>query len=483
MRIRLLLISFLFVCSSLNYLVAQRYGTGLILDDNSYAKVQKASQRFKFSDDDLPTFSLKQYCPKPESQGQIGSCTGWATGYAALTIAEAIQKNITNTSLITANARSAMYMYLQIVKSCPKGSSIHEALELAKSKGVCLQKEFDNGKATCNTFIPSSLDQISKNFTVKNFYRLFDLDVSDEEKISATRNSIRAKKPVIIGMWFKPSLWSVGYIGHWSPSSAERIDSTKAHAMTVIGYDDEARRFELINSWGTNWGKDGFFTISYDDYADLCMYGYQFALNNPTPTPTIKLQGNFDIKKQVGKTSLFQSESVTYSNGIYNLSGMHVGDFIRLEATRMLKDKYVYIFSIKPNREVESLFPETVSFFSPRNNRLAWSVKEVPIVQADEMMLEFPENKKEGFVADIEGEDYMCILYSSKEITDYGSLLIKIAADTSSDVWTKLSNALGNRLINKNEIQYSSKSMGFTVSTSSGYVAPIILRSNIQPER
>lgn len=460
---------------------AQPYGTGLILDDNSYAKIPKASQRFKFSDDDLPRFSLKQYCPKPESQGQIGSCTGWATGYAALTISEAVQKNITNTSLITANARSAMYLYLQIVKSCPDGSSIYDALNLAKEKGVCLQSNFDNGKAHCNTLIPSALHQSARKFTVKDYYKIFDLDASEQEKIAATKNSIRAKKPVVIGMVLKPSFDILGYSGHWSPLSSEKTDGS--HAMCVIGYDDYTERFEIMNSWGTDWGKDGFFTISYEDYAELCKYGYQFTLNNPTPTPTITLKGNFDIKKQVGKTALFQSESVTYSNGIYNLSGMHVGDFIRLEATRMLKDKYVYIFSIKPNRDVESLFPETISFWSPRNNRLAWSVKEVPIVQADEMMLEFPENKKEGFVADIEGEDYMCILYSSKEITDYGSLLVKIAADTSSDVWTKLSNALGSRLINKNEIQYSSKSMGFTVSTSSGYVAPIILRSNIQPER
>lgn len=478
MRSRLLLFSFLFVFSSVNYLVAQRLGTGLILDDKAYSNVPKASQRFKFSDDDLPRYSLKAYCPKPESQGGIGSCTGWATGYAALTIAESIQKNVTNTNVITTNARSAMYLYLQIVKSCPKGSYIHEALDLAKNKGVCLQSSFDNGKANCNTLVPIALHQRARQFTVKDYFRIFDQDASEEEKISATQNSIRAKKPVVIGMALKPSFDRLGYSGHWAPLSSEITDGL--HAMCVIGYDDDTRRFEIMNSWGTNWGRDGFFTISYDDYAELCKYGYQFTLNNPTPTPSISLKGDFDIKKQVGTTALFQSEPVTYSNGIYNLTGMHVGDFIRLESTGMLKDKYVYIFSIKPNREVESLFPETVSFLSPRNNRLAWSVKEVPIVQANEMILEFPDNKKEGFVADIEGEDYMCILYSSKEITDYGALLIQIATDTSTDVWTKLSNALGSRLINKNAIQYSSKSMGFSVTTSSGHIAPIILRSNIQ---
>lgn len=483
MRSRLLLFSFLFVFSSVKYLVAQQFGSGLIFDDKAYSKIPKASQRFKFSDEDVPSYSLKSYCPKPRSQGySIGSCVGWATGYAALTIAESVQNKVSNNIVITDNARSAMYIYLQIrVSTCDSGSHISDALELAKQRGVCVQRDFDNGNANCETPIPSAIHQKANQFRIKDYFRIFDQNGSENEKIAATKNSIRANKPVVIGMVLKPSFNKLGYIGHWAPLQSEITYGS--HAMCVIGYDDDTRRFEIMNSWGTNWGKDGFFTISYNDYAELCKYGYQFTLNNPTPTPSITLKGKFDIKKQVERTALFQSEPVTYSNGIYNLSGMHVGDFIRLEATGMLKDKYVYVFSIKPNREVESLFPETVSFLTPRNNRLAWSVKEVPIVQANEMILEFPENKKEAFVADIEGEDYMCILYSSKEITDYGSLLIKIATDTSSDVWTKLSNALGSRLINKNAIQYSSKSMGFSVTTSSGHIAPIILRSNIQPAK
>ena len=31
----------------------------------------------------------------------------------------------------------------------------------------------------------------------------------------------------------------------------------------AVGYDDEARRFTVRNSWGTAWGQAGYFTMPY----------------------------------------------------------------------------------------------------------------------------------------------------------------------------------------------------------------------------
>lgn len=35
------------------------------------------------------------------------------------------------------------------------------------------------------------------------------------------------------------------------------------HAVTLVGYDDSTDRFRARNSWGTEWGEDGFFEIPY----------------------------------------------------------------------------------------------------------------------------------------------------------------------------------------------------------------------------
>ena len=34
-------------------------------------------------------------------------------------------------------------------------------------------------------------------------------------------------------------------------------------AVLAVGYQDAQQRFIVMNSWGTKWGDDGFFTIPY----------------------------------------------------------------------------------------------------------------------------------------------------------------------------------------------------------------------------
>ncbi len=38
--------------------------------------------------------------------------------------------------------------------------------------------------------------------------------------------------------------------------------------MCVIGFDDNkgGGAFEVMNSWGEDWGNNGFFWITYDDF-------------------------------------------------------------------------------------------------------------------------------------------------------------------------------------------------------------------------
>ena len=35
------------------------------------------------------------------------------------------------------------------------------------------------------------------------------------------------------------------------------------HCISLVGYNDVTKRCTCANSWGTNWGAKGYFTISY----------------------------------------------------------------------------------------------------------------------------------------------------------------------------------------------------------------------------
>jgi C1A family cysteine protease len=36
------------------------------------------------------------------------------------------------------------------------------------------------------------------------------------------------------------------------------------HAVMAVGYNDTQRRFIIRNSWGTDWGQKGYFTMPYE---------------------------------------------------------------------------------------------------------------------------------------------------------------------------------------------------------------------------
>ena len=45
------------------------------------------------------------------------------------------------------------------------------------------------------------------------------------------------------------------------PASGEKI--LGGHCVLAVGYDDSQQRFLARNSWGTDWGLQGYFTVPY----------------------------------------------------------------------------------------------------------------------------------------------------------------------------------------------------------------------------
>lgn len=50
------------------------------------------------------------------------------------------------------------------------------------------------------------------------------------------------------------------------PSSNEKM--LGGHAVAVVGYDDNSQSFIVRNSWGVEWGNNGFFRLPYEYITD-----------------------------------------------------------------------------------------------------------------------------------------------------------------------------------------------------------------------
>ena len=68
--------------------------------------------------------------------------------------------------------------------------------------------------------------------------------------------------------------------GLWNPSNTG--NGTSGHAMCVVGYDNYkyGGSFRVVNSWGKDYGDNGFLWIRYNDFKKYAKEIYLFQLDN-----------------------------------------------------------------------------------------------------------------------------------------------------------------------------------------------------------
>ncbi len=95
--------------------------------------------------------------------------------------------------------------------------------------------------------------------------------------------------PVVIGMMVGGSFMQ-GMMGKqmWAPTDEDRTQAGfGGHAMCVIGYDDRKQAFQIMNSWGPEWGENGIGWVRYADFKEFVREAYGV---DPMPKPAVLLQ-------------------------------------------------------------------------------------------------------------------------------------------------------------------------------------------------
>lgn len=216
---------------------------------------------------------LKPYCPAVRHQGRLTSCVGWALGYGALTIQRAIQHGCTDTRVITHNASSAMFIFNQIQKDEQgRGSKLTDAVAFLETQGDCLARHFDSDVNDAQKLPDSTLLDAAQTFTIAGFTELFSPKDPDTTKVQRVKQALAQGRPVTIGMAILRNFMMLQNALYWWPDLG---DTTPAggHAIVVIGYDEKRQAFQLMNSWGKEWGRSGFIWVKYEVFAKYAKYG------------------------------------------------------------------------------------------------------------------------------------------------------------------------------------------------------------------
>ncbi len=178
------------------------------------------------------------------------------------------------------------YLHNQLVKQYGH-NNIHlkDVLDMLKAQGILLVEDFANTPCSHDR-LPTAEERKKaayfKDWTYKPVFRAKKyIPGSSEQKELLFRDQMVPRTiawidrdiPVIIGLLVTEDFRHLGNPAClWK--APDPLEGAKGHALLVVGYDDQTREFQLLNSYGISWGCMGVLRIGYEDYSRVVQEGY-----------------------------------------------------------------------------------------------------------------------------------------------------------------------------------------------------------------
>ncbi|CAA7194083.1 C1 family peptidase [Chryseobacterium potabilaquae] len=182
------------------------------------------------------------------------SCVAWATAYAATTI---LERNFFDRN---APARSPRFIYNQINNGiCTATPMIKEGLDKLVELGACSIDEMPYNPGECSQEV--SKDKIAQ----AKLHKLTKWATVNLKDKALVKTLLANNFPIIISVPMIDSFGSINKNTDWTVTYCPVYNTgTTRHAVCVVGYDDDKKAFKVMNSYGKDFGDEGFFWISYD---------------------------------------------------------------------------------------------------------------------------------------------------------------------------------------------------------------------------
>lgn len=200
--------------------------------------------------------------PAGRQRGQA-SCVGWTLGYYYKTFQEYEERGWDISSV--EHQFSPAWIYNQrTTDQCEqdRGMSYYDGLRILEEKGAATLASFPYDPEDTCTQPSSDLYDKARAYRINSFKNVFAGPGSADMDVLKTL--LADGQPIAVGIPVYDSFFGVTRNDPIVPQ--HRADETLygGHAMLVVGYDDDVGGFKTMNSWGGNWGKDGYCYLSYD---------------------------------------------------------------------------------------------------------------------------------------------------------------------------------------------------------------------------
>jgi C1A family cysteine protease len=194
--------------------------------------------------------------PPVWDQMSLGSCTGQAIA-ALMQYHQMRQKPAWN------YRPSAMFIYYneRVIENTvheDSGAQIRDGIKSVNSQGVCREDLYPYNVEKFADKPSEAAYKNAKKHRALTYHRL-------SNDLATLKTALATGKPFVFGFTVYENFESQEVANSGTLSLPKPTDKMLGgHAVTCCGYDDTTQRFTIRNSWGTEWGVKGYFTMPYD---------------------------------------------------------------------------------------------------------------------------------------------------------------------------------------------------------------------------
>ena len=229
--------------------------------DILYTRVNKPLQKL---------VDLRPWASAVEEQGHLGSCTG-----NAVVGAYELLQNYKNESKLDLSRLFVYYnsRLLEGAVNQDEGAYIRDAIKALKQYGVCAELLWPYRIDRFAMTPDESSYTDAKKRNIKNYYRL----ISIEDIVDALNNNW----PVVFGTLVYRSIDEISQTNYVVKLPSKNESPLGAHAMTLVGYDLDKELLLCRNSFGADWGDNGYCWIPFDyvesEFIDMWIFDIDLA--------------------------------------------------------------------------------------------------------------------------------------------------------------------------------------------------------------
>jgi C1A family cysteine protease len=188
-----------------------------------------------------------------ENQGHLGSCTANALAGHLQFLEEISGKKYADLSrlFIYYNERAA-----EGTVDFDSGAMIRDGIKVLAKYGVCAESSWPYDITQFTRKPAAACYKQALKRRISSYHRLQTLD--------DMLNCLAEGFPFVFGFTVYESFESLKTAQTGiAPMPKKTEKAIGGHAVMAIGYDQKSKRFLVRNSWGTEWGQGGYFTIPY----------------------------------------------------------------------------------------------------------------------------------------------------------------------------------------------------------------------------